>query len=167
MGGSFSLDVVSDFDAGEMNNVYDQTRREIANRYDFKGTAAAIDWLEADNKKGFKITGDNSYHLDAILDMVRKKAATRGISQKTFDSSREVTESNLTVSKEVPFLQGLDQEKAKKITKLLRDKQPKLKAQIQGQEIRITSPKKDELQAAMAVIKGADFDFPVSFTNFR
>ena len=166
MAQTFSLDIVSSFDAGEMNNVLDQTKREILARYDFKGTGAAIDWLDAD-KTGFVIEGDNQYHLDAILDMVRKKAATRGISQKTFDASKEAEVTNLIHKKTVPFLQGLDTEKAKKITKLLREKQPKLKSQIQGDEVRLTSPKKDELQQAMQTINAADFDFPTNFTNFR
>jgi uncharacterized protein YajQ (UPF0234 family) len=166
MASSFSFDIVSDYDAGEMNNVFDQARREISNRYDFKGTSASLDWLDGD-KTGFKVTGDNSYHIDAVMDMVRKKAAVRGISQKTFDVTREQIESNLKVTQDIPFLKGLDQDKAKKITKLLRDKFPKVKAQIQGEEVRITSPKKDELQAVMNLLNEAKFDFPISFTNFR
>ena len=167
MAATFSFDVVSDYDAGEMNNVFDQVKREIQSRYDFKGTSAAIDWLDGD-KSGFLITGENSYHLDAILDMVRKKAAAREISQKTFDTKTHQAETaNMKVTQKIPFLKGLDQDKAKKITKLLRDQLPKVKAQIQGDEVRISSPKKDELQAAMTAIKKADFDFPVSFVNFR
>lgn len=161
----FSFDVVSDFDKAEMNNVVDQVQREMAARYDFKNTSASVEWLE--DKKGLKITGDSQFHLDSIVEIVRKKAATRGISQKTFDVSKEPMTSNLKMTWEVPFLQGLDQDKAKKITSLLRDKFPKVKAQIQGQEIRVNSPKKDELQAVMQLLRTTDFDFPLSFTNFR
>ena len=139
MAKSFSFDIVSDFDAGEMINVFDQAKRELTSRYDFKGTSAALDWDDGD-KTGFKITGDSQYQLDAILEMIRKKAAVREISQKTFDASKEPEESNLKMNWVVPFIKGLDQDKAKKITKLLRDKLPKVKAQIQGEEVRITSP---------------------------
>ncbi|MDQ2973391.1 MAG: YajQ family cyclic di-GMP-binding protein [bacterium] len=161
----FSFDVVSDYDKAEMNNVFDQVQREITARYDFKGTSTDIDWI--DDKAGFKVTGDNQFHLDAVIDMIRKKAATRGISQKAFDVSKEPLTSNLKMTWEIPFLKGLTQEKAKKVTNLLRNDLPKVKAQIQGEEIRVVSQKKDELQQAMTLIREADFDFPISFTNFR
>ena len=162
----FSFDVVSEYDKAEMNNVFDQTQRELSTRYDFKGTSAAIDWLNTD-KNGFKLTGDNDYHIDALLDMIRKKLSARGLSQKILDVSRELIVSNLKTTKEVPFVAGLDQEKAKKITKLIRENYPKVKTQIQGEEVRVSSQKKDELQAAMRLLQSQDFDFPLSFTNYR
>lgn len=149
-----------------MNNVFDQAQREIANRYDFKGTPAELEWLNSD-KTGLKVTGNSDYQIDAILDIVRKKLSLRGQDQKVLDISRESVTTNLKTIKEVPFLQGLDQEKAKKITKLLRDELPKVKTQIQGEAVRVTSAKKDELQSAMQLIKGQDFNFPLNFTNFR
>lgn len=164
--GSFSFDIVSDYDKAEMNNVFDQVQRELANRYDFKGTPAEVEWLDGD-KTGLKITGNSDWQIDAILDIVRKKLASRNQSQKALDTSKELIESNLKTTKEVPFLQGLDQEKAKKITSLIRDKFPKAKTQIQGQEVRVTSNSKDELQAIIQVLKAQDFDFPLSFTNYR
>ncbi len=163
---NFSFDVVSEYDKAEMNNVFDQVQREIGNRYDFKGTPAAIEWLNSD-KTGFKIIGVGDWQIDTILDIVRKKLAARNQSQKVLDVSGEVTESNLKATKEVPFVQGLGQDKAKKITSLLRDKFPKAKAQIQGDAVRITSAKKDELQAVMQLLRAQDFDFPLSFNNFR
>jgi uncharacterized protein YajQ (UPF0234 family) len=162
---NFSFDVESDYDKAEMNNVFDQTQREIDSRYDFKGTPAAIEWL--DDKKGFKVTGNGEWQIDAILEIVRKKLATRGISQKVLDTGKPHTESNLKTTKEVPFKQGLDQDKAKQITKLLRDTYPKVKAQIQGDAVRVMSNSKDDLQAVMQLLRGHDFDFPVSFTNYR
>ncbi len=163
---AFSFDIVSDYDKAEMNNVFDQTQREMGNRYDFKDTPAEIDWLNGD-KTGFKITGNGEWQIDAILDIVRKKLAARNISQKVLDTGGSVTESNLKSTKEVPFKKGLDQEKAKKITSLIRDKAPKVKTQIQGQEVRVTSSSKDDLQAVMQLLRTQDFDFPVNFTNFR
>jgi uncharacterized protein YajQ (UPF0234 family) len=166
MAGTFSFDIVSDYDKGEMNNVLDQVQREVSTRYDLKGTASSLDWLSSE-KNGFLVTGDTQFHLDAIIDMVRKKAATRGVSQKTFDTSKVPTTSNMKMSWEVPFKQGLDQDKAKKITALIREQLPKVKTQIQGEEVRVMSPKKDELQAAMHLLKESDFDFPLNFVNFR
>lgn len=161
-----SFDIVSDYDLSEINNVFDQAQREIANRYDFKGTSAGIEWLDGD-KTGVKITGDNQFHLDSIIEILRKKLSIRGQSQKILDDSSEPETSNMKMSWRVTFKKGLDQEKAKKITKLIRDDYTKVKAQIQGEEIRVTSQKKDELQAVMQLIKKQDFDFPVQFTNFR
>jgi uncharacterized protein YajQ (UPF0234 family) len=163
---NYSFDIVSEYDKAEMNNVFDQVKREIDSRYDFKGTPAGIEWLNND-KTGFKVNGNGEWQIEAILDIVRKRLATRGQSQKVLDTSREITESNLKASQEVPFKQGLDQDKAKQITKLLRDELPKIKAQIQGDAVRATSSSKDELQAAMQLLRTQDFDFPLSFTNYR
>jgi uncharacterized protein YajQ (UPF0234 family) len=163
---NFSFDVVSDYDKAEMNNVFDQVAREMSNRYDFKGTPAAIEWLNSD-KTGLKITGNGDWQIDAILDIVRKKLAARSQSQKVLDVTREIIESNLKATKEVPFVHGLDQEKAKKITKLIASDYPKVKTQIQGDSVRVTSNVKDNLQAVMQLLKSQDFDFPLSFTNYR
>ena len=162
---NFSFDIVSEYDKAEMNNVFDQAQRELASRYDFKGTPAALDWL--DDKNGFKVTGSGEWQIDAILEIVRKKLAARGQSQKVLDTSNEITETNLRATKTVPFIQGLDQDKAKKITKLIRDDFPKAKPQIQGDAVRVSSASKDELQAIMQKLRAEDLSFPVSFTNFR
>lgn len=163
---NFSFDVVSEYDKAEMNNVFDQTQRELQSRYDFKGTPAELDWLNSD-KTGFKVTGNGDWQIEAILDIVRKKLASRGQSQKVLDTSKEPTTSNLKTTQEVPFKQGLDQDKAKKITGLVRDKYPKVKTQIQGDAVRVMSGSKDDLQLVMQLLKAQDFDFPVSFNNFR
>lgn len=163
---NFSFDIVSDYDKSEINNVFDQTEREMTNRYDFKGTPANVEWLNSD-KTGFKVTGSGEWQIDAILDIVRKKLATRGISQKVLDTSAETVDSNLKSTKEVPFKKGISQDRAKKITTLIRDNYPKVKTQIQGDEIRVTSTSKNDLQDVIALINKQDLDFPVSFTNYR
>lgn len=163
---NFSFDAVSDYDKAELNNVFDQVQREITGRYDFKGTPAAVEWIDGD-KNGLKITGSGEWQIDAILDIVRKKLAARNQSQKLLDTTKEVVESNLKATKEVPFKQGLDQEKAKKMTALIREKLPKVKTQIQGDAVRVTSNSKDNLQEVMQILRAADFDFPLSFNNFR
>lgn len=163
---NFSFDIVSDYDKAEMNNVFDQTQREIGSRYDFKGTPASIDWLNGD-KTGLKVTGNSDWQIEAILEIVRKKLATRGQSQKVLDTTRSMEVANLKTTQEVPFKKGLDQEKAKTITKLIRDQFPKIKTQIQGDLVRVTGSSKDDLQLVMQLLRAKDFDFPLSFTNYR
>lgn len=162
---SFSFDIVSDYDKAEMNNVFAAAERELGNRYDFKGTPAAIEWLG--DKTGFKITGAGQWQCDAVLDIVRKKLAAREQSSKALDLSKTPVESNLKTTWEIPFKSGLKQDDAKKITKLLRDEAPKAKSQIQGDAVRVTSSSKDELQKAITLLKSQDFDFPLQFINYR
>ncbi len=162
---TFSFDIVSEYDKAEMNNVFAQVEKEIGGRYDFKGSPAGIDWLG--DKKGFKLIGANTWQLEAVLDIVRKKLAARNQSSKVLDLSKEVVEQNLKASQEVPFIAGLDQDKAKQITKLIRDEAPKVKAQIQGEAVRVTSGSKDELQGVMRLLDGADLSFPLQYTNYR
>ena len=162
---TFSFDIVSDYDKAEMNNVFAAVEREIASRYDFKGTPAAIEWLN--NKSGFKITGAGAWQCDTILDIVRKKLISRDQSSKVLDTSKEPVESNMKATLEVPFKQGLSQDNAKKITKQLKEEAPKVKTQIKGDAIRVTSGSKDELQAVIALLRGSDYDFPLQFINYR
>lgn len=162
---TFSFDIVSEYDKAEMNNVFDQAQRELEQRYDFKGTPAALEWL--DDKKGLKITGSGAWQVDTIIEIVRKKLAARGQSQKVLDTSREALESNMKTTKEVPFKQGLDQDKAKQLAKLIREKYPKVKSQIQGDAVRVMSGSKDDLQAIMQLLRTQELDYPLSFTNYR
>lgn len=162
---NFSFDIVSEYDKAEMNNVFALTEREIGNRYDFKGTPAAIEWLP--DKKGIKVTGAGEWQIEAVVDIVRKKLASRNQSSKVLDISGQIVESNMKATQDIPFKEGLDQEKAKEITKLLREKFPKVKAQIQGEAVRVMSSSKNDLQAVMELIRAQDFDFVTSFTNYR
>ena len=162
---NFSFDIVSDYDKAEMNNVFQQAEKEIASRYDFKGTPASIEWLK--DKEGIKVIGNNEWQIDAVLDIVRKKLAAREVSSKVLDLEKEVIESNLKATKEVPFKKGLTQENAKKITKAIRDGHSKAKPQIQGEEVRVTSASKDELQAVMNTARALDIEVPLQFVNFR
>jgi len=161
----FSFDIESTYDLGEMNNVYDQVQRELGNRYDFKGTHTALEWV--DDRKSLKIYGDTQYHLDAVMDMLLKKAASRGVSVKTFDTSQEPETTNLRMIWVVPLKNGLKQDDAKKITKLLKESLPKTRTQTQGEIVRVMSAKKDDLQSAMQLIQSKNLDFPTVFTNYR
>jgi uncharacterized protein YajQ (UPF0234 family) len=162
----FSFDIESEYDKAELNNVFDQTQRELTGRYDFKGTPAAVEWLNAE-KTGLKITGNGDWQIEAIIDIVRKKLAARNQSQKILDTSAELHTNNFQTTQEVPFVRGLDQSKAKQITTLIRDTYPKVKTQIQGESVRVTSNSKDDLQAIMQLLRAKDLPFPITFTNFR
>ncbi len=161
-----SFDIVSDYDIAKVTNAVEQSQREITSRYDFKGTKANIEFTDG-NKTGVTIIGDNQFHLDSIIDILRKKLAGAGVSQKILDVSKDPVEGNMQIKWELEFRKGLNQENAKKVTKLIRDHYPKVKPQIQGEEIRVSSPKRDELQGVMQVLRDSDFDFPLEFTNYR
>lgn len=148
-----------------MNNVYAGAQRDIANRYDFKGTPAAVEWL--DDKTGFTLIAGSDWQLESVLDIVRKHLATRGLSAKVLDLSKTPVTSNLKITQEIPFKQGLSQDNAKAIAKLLRDAHPKLKSSIQGDAVRVTGSSKDDLQAAQQTVTAHGFEFPVSYTNYR
>lgn len=162
---TFSFDIVSDYDKAEMNNVFAATEREIGTRYDFKGTPAAIEWL--DDKKGFKIIGAGQWQCDAVLDIVRKKLAAREQSSKVLNLEKTPVESNLKTTWEIPFIQGLSQDNAKKITKQLREEAPKVKTQIQGDMVRVTSGSKNDLQDVITLLRNTDYEFPLQFINYR
>ena len=162
---SFSFDIVSEVDKAEMNNVFSQTEKEISTRYDFRGTNAGIDWL--DDKKGFKITGDNEWQVDAVLDIIRKKFASRDQSSKVLDLSKEKDVANLKTTWEIPFKAGLAQDIAKKISVDIRQDVPKAKPQIQGEAVRVTSASKDDLQKVISLMKAKEYDVPLQFINYR
>ncbi len=165
MAKDFSFDVVSDYDVAEMTNAVDQAQRELMQRYDFKGTSAKIEFIE--DKAGLLISGDTKYQLDSIVDVVQSKLMKRGVSLKVLDLSSEPVQGGKEMRWTVKFKKGLDQEKAKMITKTIREDYPKAKAQIQGEEVRVSSTSKDDLQGVMAALKAKDFDFPLNFTNYR
>ena len=148
-----------------MNNVFTQAEKEIATRYDFRGTSAAIEWL--DDKKGFKLTGDSEWQVEAVLDIVRKKLAAREQSSKVLDLSKEKVVANLKTTWEIPFKAGLAQDIAKKIAADIRTEVPKVKPQIQGETVRVTSASKDELQKVILLVKAKEYDIPLQFVNYR
>lgn len=160
-----SFDVVSDYDAAEMANAVDQAQRELATRYDFRGTTASVDFAEG--KTGLAITGDSQVQLNAIIDVVQSKLLKRGVSLKVLDTSTEPVQGGKEMRWNVPFKKGLDQDKAKQVTKAIREHYPKVKANIQGDEVRVTSPSRDDLQGVMTMLNAQELDFPLQYTNYR
>ncbi len=162
---NFSFDIVSEINVAEMNNVYLQSKKEISNRYDFRGTSADIEWL--DGKSGFKLTGDSEWRVDQVLDMITKKLAARELSRKVLDLTKPKVVADLRTTWEVPFKNGITQELAKLMASDIREEVPKVKPQIQGESIRVTSSSKDELQKVISLLKAKDYDVVLQFVNYR
>ena len=165
MSKTFSFDIVSEFDQAEMNNAVDQSMREIQTRYDFQGTGSKINYDK--EKQLIEIESNSEIKLTTIEDVLESKFIKRGINLKHLDKSAEVVQSGMAYKKILPLVKGMDQDKAKKVTKLIRDSYPKAKTQIQGEEVRVMSDSKDTLQAVMQLLKESSLDIPLSFTNFR
>jgi cyclic-di-GMP-binding protein len=165
MAKDFSFDVVSDYDLAEVTNAVDQTQRELMQRYDFKGTSAKLEFMDA--KAGVHVEGDSKYQLDSIVDVLQSKLMKRGQSLKVLDTSSQPVQGGKEMRWDIKFRKGLDQDKAKQITKIIRDQYPKAKTQIQGDSVRVSSTSKDDLQGAMILLKQQEFDFPLDFNNYR
>ncbi|MBE7699306.1 YajQ family cyclic di-GMP-binding protein [Oerskovia sp. Sa1BUA8] len=160
-----SMDIVSKVDRQEVDNALNQAVKEIATRYDFKNIGASIAW------SGEKIVmvANSEERVLAILDVFQTKLIKRGISLKAFDTGdNEPKLSGKEYRLEGVLKEGLAGENAKKVTKIIREEGPKgVKTQITGDEVRATSKSRDDLQAVQALLKGADLDFAVQFTNYR
>ncbi|AMM21878.1 YajQ family cyclic di-GMP-binding protein [Frondihabitans sp. PAMC 28766] len=158
-----SFDVVSKVDTMEADNALNQARKEVEQRYDFKNVGAAID----PSGDTILIKANTEERAKAVLDVYESKLIKRGISLKSIDAG-EPYASGKEYRIEVSMKDGIDQEHAKKINKLIRDEAPKgVKSQIQGDELRVQSKSRDDLQATMALLKGADLDVSLQFVNFR
>jgi uncharacterized protein YajQ (UPF0234 family) len=158
-----SFDIVSKVDRQEVDNALNQTAREIAQRFDFKNTGASIAW----SGEAIELRANAEDRVKAVLDVFKDKLIKRGISLKTLDAADpQASGKEYRISATVN--EGISQENAKKVSKLIRDEGPKgVKAQIQGDELRVSSKSKDDLQAVITLLKGQDFDFAVQFINYR
>ena len=158
-----SFDVVSKVDRQEVDNALNQASKEIAQRYDFKNVGASIAW----SGESVVMTANSEERVKAVLDVFETKLVKRGISLKSLDKG-EPKASGKEYRLEVGIKQGLSSENAKKISKIIRDEGPKgVKAQITGDELRVSGKSRDELQAVIALLKGADLDVALQFVNYR
>lgn len=159
-----SFDIVSKVDHQEADNALNQTAKELAQRFDFKNTDTTIEWK---GDEAVEITSGTEERALAALDVFKEKLIKRGISLKAFTAG-DPRSSGKEYKIGGTFTNGLNQEQAKKLGKLIRDEGPKaVKTQVQGDELRVTSKSRDDLQDVIALIKGADLDFAVQFTNYR
>ncbi|WP_029090290.1 YajQ family cyclic di-GMP-binding protein [Brevibacterium album] len=163
MAADSSFDIVSKVDRQEADNALNQAAKEISSRYDFKGTDASIEW----KGEGIQMRAVAEDRVTAVLDVFQSKLVRRGISLKSLDAG-EPYQSGKEYRIDASLKEGIDQENAKKISKIIRDEGPKgVKPQIQGDELRVTSKKRDDLQEVIALLKGKDLDLDLQFTNYR
>jgi hypothetical protein len=162
--GDSSFDVVSKIDRQEVDNALNQAAKEISQRYDFKGVGASIEWSGTEM---IVMKANSEDRVKAVLDVFETKLIKRGVSLKVLDKA-DPKVSGKEYRLEATLKEGLSQENAKKISKLIRDEGPKgVKASITGDELRVTSKSRDDLQAIIALLKGADLDVALQFTNYR
>jgi len=158
-----SFDIVSKVDKMEADNAVNQAQKEVAQRYDFKGVGASIEW--SGEKLLLKASAEE--RVKAVLEVLESKMIKRGISLRSLDTG-EPYASGKEFRIEVGLKNGIASDDAKKISKIIREEGPKsVKAQIQGDELRVTSKSRDDLQATMALLKGKDLDVALQFVNFR
>ena len=163
MAGDSSFDVVSQFDRQELVNAIDQTMREVQTRYDLKGTGSEVR-LEKD---GLQLASASEMSLGAVRELLIQRAARRELSPKIFDFGKVEEASRGTVRQSAKLLQGIDQDLARQISKLIRDRYPKARPQIQGDALRIFAKSKDELQGVIKLLREQDYAVPLQFVNYR
>ena len=163
MASESSFDVVSKVDRQEVDNALNQAAKEVAQRYDFKGTDASIAW----SGERILMRANSEDRVKAVLDVFQTKLVKRGVSLKSLDTG-EPKPSGKEYRIDAGLKEGLNQENAKKITKIIRDEGPKgIKAQITGDELRVSSKSKDDLQTVIGLLKGSDLDVALQFVNYR
>jgi hypothetical protein len=157
-----SFDAVSELDSHELTNAVNQANRELAQRFDFKGTNAKFELKE------FTVTleAPEEFQLKQMLDILTTRLAKRGIDVKCMDA-KDVAKNLAVARQEVLLRHGIDADSGRKITRLIKDSKLKVQASIQGDKVRITGKQRDDLQAAIALLRKGDFDRPLQFNNFR
>lgn len=157
-----SFDVVSELDMHEVSNAVDQANRETTTRYDFKGVDATFELTDTE----ITLTAEGDFQLQQMRDILRAKMVSRKIDVKSLDA-KPFEKSGMKVKQQIVLQQGIDQPTSKKIVKMIKEQKLKVQAAIQGEQVRITGKKRDDLQQAMAVLRDADLDVPLQFNNFR
>ena len=163
MAGEISFDVVSDFDEQELRNALDQVRREVQQRYDFKG--AHVDLVQ--EKTRLVLVTDSDMRARSVKDLIESKAVRRNLSLKIFDWGEVLPAGGNKVRQEITLRRGLPDDLARKLVKLIRDEFPKVQPRVQGDAIRVAGKSKDELQKVMVRLRGLDEDVPLQFENYR
>ena len=155
---------MSKLDRQEVDNALNQATKEIGTRFDFRGVGAAISWS---GEQAIDIRANSEERAKAVLDVLKDKLVKRGVSLKVLDPG-EPKLSGKEYRMAVSLKEGITQDNAKKISKIIRDEGPSgIRAQVQGEELRVSSKKKDDLQAVISLLKGKDFDFALQFVNYR
>jgi uncharacterized protein YajQ (UPF0234 family) len=158
-----SFDVVSQVDPQELDNAINQTRKEIGQRYDFKGTKTSI---EVD-KESIHVVSDDDFKVKAVVDVLQSKCVRRGISLKALVYGKIEPAAGGLAKQTITVQQGIDADRARQIVKLVKDTKLKVQTQIQGDQLRISGKKRDDLQSVIHLLKAQDLDLPLQFSNFR
>lgn len=158
-----SFDIVSKVDMPEVDNAVQQAQKELANRFDFKNSKSSIK-LETDK---IVLISDDDYKLTNVVEILESKLVKRGVSLRALEYGKSQPAAGDTVRQEVKLVQGIAQEKAKLINKVLKDNKIKVVSSIQGEEIRVTGKNKDDLQAVMSLLRKEDFGIELQFINYR
>lgn len=158
-----SFDIVSKVDMQEVTNAITQAEREIETRFDFKGSKSSI----ALEKDELVIVSDDEFKLKSVIDILQSKLVKRSVPIKNMDYGKIEGASAATVRQRIKLRQGIEQDVAKKINILIRDSKLKVKSQIQGDQIRVAGKSRDDLQAVMALLRGAELPVELQFTNYR
>jgi uncharacterized protein YajQ (UPF0234 family) len=158
-----SFDVVSDFDQQELVNALDQVRREVGTRYDFKGAKISIEL----GKGEITLQADDEYRAASVKDLIQSKAVRRGLSLKIFDWGKLEPAAGGTVRQHIGLQRGLSADQARELSKLIRERFPKVKPTIQGDAIRVVGKSRDELQAVIGHLRGLDYPVALQFENYR
>jgi len=164
MADEFSFDVVSKLNLQEVENAVAQANKEIGTRFDFKGSVSRMDW---DKKEVVTLYSDDDQKLKSVIDILQSKLVKRGVSLQALDYQKIEPAEKGTVRQPVKMKQGIESEKAKAIARAVKDSKLKVQASIQGDQLRVTSKSKDELQATMNFLRGQDYGLPLQFTNYR
>jgi len=166
MAQSFSFDVTTGVDMQEVDNAVNQAQKEIAQRYDFKGTKVSLEFNRALNM--LILVADDDFRMRALFDVLQTKLIKRHVSVKNLDVGEVKPAGGDTVRREITLKTSLDGDTAKKVSAAIKEaKMKKVQAAIQGEQVRVTSPSKDELQSAMVLLKGQDFGVELKFGNYR
>lgn len=166
MAAASSFDVTTGVDLQEVDNAVNQAQKEIAQRYDFKGTKVSLEFARATNM--LVLVADDDFRMRALFDVLQQKLIKRGVSVKNLTIGDIKPAGGDTVRREITLKTALDGETAKKIAAAIKDaKMKKVQAAIQGEQVRVTSPSRDDLQDAMALLRGQDFGVELKFGNYR
>ena len=165
MGGMNSFDIVSKVDMQEVKNGIDQAMKEISQRFDFKGSKSSITLEEKESQ--IVLLSDDEFRLSGVVDILKTRMIKRGVSLKALDFGKIEEALGGTVRQKVHLQQGISTEKAKEIGKAVRDAKYKVQTQVQGDQLRVMSKSRDELQAVMAFLKEKDFGLDMQFSNYR
>ena len=165
MAQEFSFDVVSKVDLQEVSNAVQQASKEIATRFDFRGSASRIELREKELE--LVLTSDDDHKIKSVIDILETKLVRRGVAVKAIDYGRIEPAAGGTVRQVAKIQQGIPSEKAKEIVKAIKDRKLKVQASIQSDQVRVSGRAKDQLQEAIALLKERDFGLPLQFTNYR